>query len=128
MKIGTIKTIVREELSKLGDLPKWIDPFLQALNQFITQAGQALKGGLTFQDNFLCRVKSVTLTHGVALEVNPDPSISGKLRVKGVACFDAGGLLIDAFGWSQLSNGNVSVTIYYKSGTSSNCNLIIFLG
>lgn len=125
MKIGVIKTIIREELSKIDSLPKWLDPFLQTLNQFISQVGLALKGNLTFKDNFLVRVKTITLTHGVAQEINPDPT--SKLKVGDVACFNAGGLVIDKFGWSQLSNGNISVTIYFASGTSSACRLYIFL-
>lgn len=126
MKIAAIKTIVREELAKFGDLPKFVDPMLQTLNQFINQVGTALKGNLTFEDNFFCRQKVVTLTSGVAQEINPDPS--KRFKVIGVICLDSGGLGVDKFNWVQVSNGNVQVTINFNSGTSAQCRIVIFLG
>jgi hypothetical protein len=124
MKLGTIKTIVKEELSRFGQLPGWMDPLLQTLNNFITNVTQALRGSLTFQDNFLCKIKQIRLAHGVESEINPD----SRLKVSGVACFNCNGLIIDKFGWRQLSNGNIGVTIYYDSGTNALCEIIIFLG
>lgn len=124
MKLGIIKTIVREELAKFGQLPGWLDPLLQTLNTFINSVGTALKGNLTFADNFLCKTKQIKLTSGIEQEINPDT----KLRVTGVACFNANGLVVDKFGWRALSNGNIGVTIYLNSGTEATCDLIIFLG
>lgn len=124
MKIGTIKVIVREELSKFGELPKWIDPFLQTMNKFINDVGLALKGNLTFKDNFLCVTKQIKLTHGVEQEINPQT----KFKIYGVICLNANGLIIDKFGWRSLSNGNIGLTIYYHAGTESLCDIIIFLG
>lgn len=126
MKLGIIKTIIREELSKYGELPKWIDPFLQTLNQFISNTGTALNGNLDFQNNFRCTQKQMSLTHGVEQEVNP---ASPKLRVTGVACFNANGKIVDKFGWRFLDNGNVGVTIHFDGGSgTSDCVLILFLG
>ena len=124
MKLGILKVIQKEELTKFGELPKWIDAFLQPLNQFIGQAGQALKGNLTFQDNFLCKQKSLTFTHGVEQEINPDT----KNRVIGVLPISAGGLTIDQFGWTSKSNGNIGVTFHFNTGTDAVCTVIILLG
>lgn len=126
MKLGIIKIIGKEALSKYEKLPGWIDPFLQILNQFIQNVGSALNGNLDFENNFRCKVKTITLSHGVEQEVNPSPS-TARLRVSGVACFHANGLIIDKFGWRFLDNGNIGVTIYFASGTSSECKLHIFL-
>lgn len=128
MKLGIIKTIIREELARFEKLPPWMDSFLQTLNQFISNVGTALNGNLDFRNNFLCTVKSITLTHGVEQQINPNNT---KLRVIGVACFNAGGKIVDKFGWVALSNGNIGVTIYFDGGTSSTestCELILFLG
>lgn len=128
MKLGIIKTIVKEELSKFEKLPSWMDSFLQTLNQFISNVGTALNGNLDFKYNFRCTVKTLALTHGVEQSVNPENT---KLRVTGVACFNANGMIVDKFGWRFLSNGNVGVTIFYDGGgptTVSNCELILFLG
>jgi len=125
MKLGIIKTIVREELSKYEKLPLWMDSFLQTLNQFIQSSGTALNGGLDFENNFRCKKKTISLTSGVEQEINPQ---SPKLKVTGVLCMNANGLIIDKFGWRVLSSGNIGVTIYFASGTTSACDLIIFLG
>ena len=125
MKLGIIKTIIREDLARMEKLPGWMDSFLQTLNQFISNVGTALNGNLDFKNNFSCKVKMMSLTHGVEQEVNPE---NNKLRVIGVACFNANGKIIDKFGWRFLSNGNVAVTIYFDSSATSDCELILFLG
>lgn len=124
MKLGIIKTIQREELSKYGELPSWINSFLQTLNQFINGVGSALKGNLTFEDNFLCKVKTLTFSHGVEQEINPDT----RLKVVGVLPTYCSGLVIDKFGWTQKSDGPIGVTFYFNSGTSAKCTVIILLG
>lgn len=122
MKLGTIKQIVKEELSRFEKLPAWVDPLLQTLNNFIVNTAQALNGRLTFKDNFLCAQKSMKLTHGVEAQINPGT----RFKVMGAACFSAGGLVVDKFGWRQLSNGNIGVTIYFDTGTTATCTVVIF--
>lgn len=127
MKLAIIKTIGKESLAKTGEkLPQWLDLLLIPLNQFIQNVGSALKGNLDFENNFRCVTKSVKLTHGVQMEINPNPT-SVRLRVSGVACFNAGGLIIESFGWKFLDSGNIGVTINFASGTEAECKLIIFL-
>lgn len=120
-KVGVIKTIVKEELSKYEAVPKWVDPLLQTLNKFINDVGTALKGNLTFQDNFLCSTRTIKLTHGVEQQINPNNT----LKVKTVLVLAASGLVVDKFGWRYLTNGQIGVTIYYNSGTTSSCDLLI---
>lgn len=124
MKLGVIKTIVREELSKFGELPGWINPFLQTLNQFINAAGKALAGNLSFEDNFLCKVKTLDFTSGTEQPINPDT----KLRVIGVIPTACSGLVIDKFGWVLKSDGTIGVTFNFASGTTAKCTVIILLG
>lgn len=123
MKLGTIKTIVKEELSKFEKLPGWMEPFLQTLNQFMNNVGTAVNGNLDFKNNFRSTVKSLEFTSGVELKVNPEKP---KLRVTGVACFNTGGLIMTKFGWRHLNDGSIGVTIHFDSGTTSTCEITIF--
>lgn len=124
MKLGVIKTIVKEELSKFEELPKWMDPFLQTLNTFISNVATSLKGNLTFEDNFLCKKRTLKVSHGVEAQINPD----SRLKVTGVACFNTNGATLDKFSWRVLSSGNVGVTFYFDPSTDATCDIIIFLG
>jgi len=124
MKLGVLKTIQREELSKFEALPKWVDPFLQVLNQFIGAVGLALKGNLTFADNFLCKEKKLSFTHDVEQEVNPET----KLKVTGVLPIYAGGLMVTGFQWVYKTNGNIGVKFQFTGGTEATCTVIILLG
>ena len=110
MKIGVVKTIVKEEITRLGESPPWIDALLGPLNQFITAVGTALKGNLTFADNFLCVSKTLKFTHDVEQEINPNT----KLRVTGMIYTNTSGLGVDVFKWQQKSNGNVGVTFSFS--------------
>jgi hypothetical protein len=124
MKLGVLKTIQREELSKYEALPKWMEPFLQVLNQFIGAVGLALKGNLTFEDNFLCKIKKLTFTHDVEQEINPE----SKIKVVGVLPQYAGGLMVIGFQWTYKTNGNIGVKFQFAGGTEAVCSVIILLG
>lgn len=132
MKLGTIKRISRDDLSKSGDeLPKWIDTLLEPLNQFIEKTGLALQGNLTLDDNFLCKRVSLKFTHNVAQSINPLPVGAKNLRVTGVIPVSAGSEGIDSFKWIQTSDGTIDVTFKFVGGTSATvatCALFILLG
>jgi hypothetical protein len=127
MKLGVINRITRESLGN-ADLPKWMDPFLTSLNQFIEQVGKALLGNLTFEDNFLCKVVVQEFTNGVAAEVNPKRSTTDTLRAIGVIPIYAAGETIDKFGWSRKDNGNIEVVCNFGTGPTAKCTMIILLG
>lgn len=144
MKIGTIKQILKDDLKGSGDLPGWLDSFLTTLNQFITQVATALKGRLTFADNFSCKPITLTFIHGVALEINPLVAGLTGFKVLGllpIQCpaqgYDASTLyLLESFGYAILQNGNISTTLRFAktdgtapaAGTALTCSLIILLG
>jgi hypothetical protein len=132
MKTGKISRISKDDLARSGEaLPKWIESFLNPLNDFIEKCGSALQSNLTFDDNFLCKRITQDLTHNVALELNPYPSQRKNLRVTGVIPVSGGGLAIDKFKWVQKENGNISVSVSFDGGTSSTkarCSLIVLLG
>ena len=124
MKIGVVKTIQEEDLKKTGEIPAWVSLLLAPLNQFIEQIGRALQGNLTFEDNFLCRVRRIKCVDNVEQLVNPQ---AGTLRVYGVLPLSAGGLSIAEFKWVQKTDGTIGVTFQFTGGTEATCELLILL-
>jgi hypothetical protein len=132
MKLGTIKRISRDDLAKSGEaLPKWLDLFLDPLNQAIEKFGIALTGALTFEDNILSKRVKLTFTHAVEQAVNPFPIGTRKLSVVGVFPVGASDQSIDAFKWTSKQDGSIGVTFQFVGGSSSTqavCTIIILLG
>jgi hypothetical protein len=127
MKLGTIKRISKEDMSKKGQVPGWMDPLLETLNEFIEKVSQALNGNLTFEDNFLCKVVEQEFTHATALTLSPRPEGRTGLRAYGVIPISTSGEELDSLTWSNLDTGNISVTIGFGSSTSAKCKLLILL-
>lgn len=127
MILGLIRRISKDDLVKLGEVPKWIDAFLTPLNDFIEKVGLSLQNRLTFRDNFLGKVVTVTVIHATELEVNPYPSTRGSFRVAGVVPISTGELFIDAFKWVSKQNGNIGVTVKFTGGTTAKIRLQIHL-
>jgi hypothetical protein len=124
--LGVVRRILKEDLSKAGEVPGWLDSLLTPLNQFIETATQALTGRLTFKDNFFCRTFSVKLTHDTDLFVNPQTTA----RVIGVLPIYAEGQTIDGFKMTRKNDGTIGVRLKYVSGTSTTqatCTFILLL-
>lgn len=122
MKLTNVNLIRKEDLGKGADLPKWIDALLGPLNQILDNMARALKGRLTFADNFACIVSQQVFDTGAALEIG----IPIGKRVLG--CFPVESLnkQIDKFGFSRLQTGNINVTIdFVGGGTAIPCTLIV---
>lgn len=132
MKLGTIKRISKDDLARTGDeLPKWLDAFLDPLNQAIEKFALALSNGVTFDDNFLCKRTKLTFTHGVEQLINPFPTGSRNLSVIGVFPISSGNEAIDKFKWVSKTDGSIGVTFQFDGGTSATqaiCSIIILLG
>lgn len=128
MKLGTIRRISKEEMAGAGgEIPKWVDPFLGPLNDFIEKVGQALQNRLTFKDNMLGKVVEREFEDNVELEVNPYPSTRGSLRVVAVYPASTGGALITGFKWIHKDNGNIGVTFTFTGTPTSAVRLQIHL-
>lgn len=125
MILGVIRRILKEDLSRSGEVPSWLDALLEPLNQFIDQVGVALQKNLTFRDNFACKVTTQTFTHAVEATINPQ----SKQKVTGVIPLSGGEELIDAFGWRILSDGQIGVTVrFVDTSASADCSVILFFG
>lgn len=127
MILGVIKRISKDDLSKAGQLPPWIDALLSPLNDFIEKVGLSLQNRLTFKNNMLGKVIEITFADSVAQEVNPYPGERGSLQIAGVTPMSTGGVFLDSFKWVKLNNGNISVTVRLTGATAAKIKLHIHL-
>lgn len=127
MKLGTIKRISKEDMSRKGEVPAWIDPMLDTLNEFIEKMTQAVSGNLTFGDNFLAKTHYQDFTDGVAQVVNPKIDGRTQLTVDGVWPIDTNGVEVVGFRWSRLDSGNIEVEFSFPSAVTTKCRLLIVM-
>ena len=126
MKISNLARLLKDDFTRLGQVPGWIDALITPLNQLIDTVGNALGNNLTFVDNFYCLQQTQSFTHGTELQINP----KSKTKVLGVLLPDTGGQMITGYRFTRKSNGNIGVTINFLagSGTTASCTVIILLG
>lgn len=127
MILGVIKRIAKDDLVKLGDVPKWIDALLTPLNDFIEKTALAMQSRLTMKDNFLGKQVSLVFTHNTELIINPYPTTRGSLKVGGVVPLTTGGVFITGFKWVTKQDGNIGVTAQLSGATAATLKLQIFL-
>lgn len=127
MKFSGFKRILKEDLAKQGELPKWIDTLLSPINLLIENVGQALQNRLNFTDNFYCKQVTLTLTSAVALEINPTTPYAPTARAYGVLLLSTNGTDLVSYVWSNKTNGNLSVTVTLASASEAECTLLILL-
>lgn len=127
MKLGTIKRISKEDMARQGDVPKWMDPMLDVLNDFIEKVGRALNGNLSFEDNFLSKIIDQEFTSAAELIVSP--SLDGRtgLRAYGVTVLSTSGEQLLSLTWRLLETGNVGITIGFGSVVTAKCKVLILL-
>jgi len=127
MKLGLIKRVSKEDLAAKGELPGWIDTFLDVLNDFIEKVTKALNGNLNFADNFLCKEHVQDFASGTAYTINPSIDGRNKLRVYGVLPLDCNGAELDKHKWEKLADGNVSVTLTFTAAATKKCTVLLLL-
>jgi len=125
MKLGLVRRISKEDMARHGDVPKWMDPLLETLNDFIEKITTALSGNLSFPDNFLCKEHTQDFKSGIAYTINPH--IDGRTQTKAYAVvpLDTNGATIDKFLWQKLTSGNISVTFTFSAATTNKCTILI---
>lgn len=127
MKLDSVKRISKEDMSQKGDVPGWVDPMLDTLNDFIEKTTKLLNGNQSFKDNFLCKEHTQDFASGTAYTVNPALDGRGKFKVYGVVPLDTNGATITGFLWQKLDNGNVSVTFTFSAATTNKCTILLLL-
>ncbi len=98
------------EISKYltTDAGKELEGALRYLSEFAEVSIRTLRNGLTFADNVDCTIKTLTLPSETVTTV----AFSGSKRasyVIPVRVIDTSYWIIDQFGWSYDSNGNLQV-------------------
>lgn len=66
MRIESTNKIYRKDIP---EAPNWLDKLLFPLNQFMDSVSTAMRGKLTFGDNFYCEIKEYDFTHNVEQKI-----------------------------------------------------------
>ena len=127
MRLSSIKRISKEDMARQGEVPKWVDPMLDTLNDFIEKVTVAINGNLSFPDNFLCKEIEQEFEDGVELEINTKLDGRAQLRAYGVLPESTGGVELDALQWRILPSGNIAVTMIFGTSTKATCRILILL-
>jgi hypothetical protein len=111
MIIKGIKKILK---SDIPSAPQWFDQVLYLLNIFMDTTVTALRGNLSFQDNFLSQVKEVEFVHGVEQQVGCTlPTYGGFLVLKNPNV-DSSDYGVDKWFVRQIKPGIFGVTIWFN--------------
>lgn len=118
MILSTIRRLLKEDISRSGSIPSWVDALLSPLNQFIDQVVLALRNNLSFADNFACKISSQTVVYASTpneVLINPQSN----RRVSFVMCGDTAGKIVTKFGWRRRDDGNVGIKILWTNFDST---------
>lgn len=127
MRLSNVKRISKEDMSKKGEVPGWIEPMLETLNTFIEQVTTAMNGNLSLKDNLLAKEYIGEFTHNVPVEINPQLDGRSQLRVYGVIPMDTNGAEVVGTRWTKLNNGKITFTFQFGSALKAKCVLQILL-
>ena len=111
--------------SDLPGAPSWFTPIISVLNGFMDVVIRALRGNLSFVDNFYCEAKEFDFDHGVELEILYDKirSFYGALLVK-----TPDDLGVDGFRVRKITQNTVGIIVYFTGGAGSGKCKFILLG
>ncbi len=91
---------------------KQLEELLTFVNDVSDQVLRALRNGLTFQDNFNCKIATATLKHDVSSQISTDGKRpTGVIPIR-VMSTDFG---VDKFTWYINNQGFLEVKISYTS-------------
>jgi hypothetical protein len=123
VKIANLSRVLKEDLTRMGDVPKWIDALISPVNQIIDVAGKALSNNLTFKDNFATAEVIQKFTHGVESQINPHTT----QKVKGIVIVDTGGEMITGYRLVRKTTGNLGITINYNAGAGTVSTVTLYI-
>jgi hypothetical protein len=127
--MAIIKGVSKILKSDLPGAPDWFDPIISTLNGFLDTVIGALRGRLTFYDNFYTEYKELDFVHGVELRVSTKmPTYSGIIIIKPPNKDDSS---LSIVGWHarQTTSKEVGVTISFSGGLGKTGSVgILILG
>ncbi len=77
-KITNVSKLMKESFK---EAPVWFSAVMESFNNLIDLTLNALRGKLTFEDNYYCEVKTNTHAHAVELEIAIAGNYSGLLVI-----------------------------------------------
>lgn len=123
MIFSAVRRILKEDLSRSGEVPKWVDALLLPLNEVIEQVARAMQNRLTYKDNFQGVEKRVELTSGVETDV----STGSQLRIKGLRIVEAEGKIVTGWGFNRKSGNTIGITVNFSVAGKATCTVQIDL-
>lgn len=119
-KISGIKKILKTDIPDADD---WFSPVISVLNSFLDTVIGALRGRLTFRENFHCEVKQFEFKHGVELEILTNlPNYEGVLLLK-TPNKESTDYAIDEYLVRQIKTNTLGMTIWFKGAGSTAGNV-----
>ncbi len=130
--------MTKPRISKVFDMSKYLGTksgielrdVLLFISEFVNDFIACVTNGLSYQDNFDCEYKQVSLFNGreTVVGTNKPTKRVTEIRVRQVV--DDVFYIVDAFGWRYNADGNIVVTIVYYGttpfGFSPTVNLIVY--
>lgn len=113
----TSKILATKSGQELADL-------VQYLADFAEQTLRNLRGGLTFADNFNCKIAQVRLLQATNTIINTDGKVPiGIIPIRVVAT----SATLDAFGWFIDNNGKVNVNARFSGFPVTNIEVVLVI-
>lgn len=120
------KKILKSDIPNAAD---WFSPVIGILNEFLDTVIGALRGRLTFYDNFFGEIKEFEFSHGVELEVYTSIQTYGGLLILKTPNSTDTNTAIDSYLVRQIKNNMLGITInFVGAGTTSGKVKFIILG
>ncbi len=122
MKI-TLTRVLETSKVLATDIGQKIPDFFNYMAEFVEQVVRALRNGLTFQDNFDCSVRTVSLQHNIPQVVSADRKVSGMIPLRVMSQ----SLMLDDFGWYYDQQNRLTVKVAFDSDPASTIDVMILI-
>jgi hypothetical protein len=115
--------------SDIPDAPDWFSPIMSILNEFLDTVIGALRGKLTFRDNFYSEVKELEFTHGVEVIISTKmPTYEGVIILK-TPNNDLAATIVVGHKVRQIKPNTLGITINFAgAGTTTGKVSFLILG
>jgi len=124
MRLSNARTIKTEDIKKQSDVDKKLEVILDVLNPFIESVTTALNSHITLSENISGIVKTVTITHDTAIEINPGADVS---KVVEVRIINPNAQSVTAWYWAKIGS-NISIKASFAAGGTTSASVTLFIG
>lgn len=105
--------------SDIPDADGWFTPIISVLNEFLDTVIGALRGKLTFRDNFYCELKEFTFTHGTELEVLTGLSTYAGAFITKTPNEASSDYIVTGFKVRQVKTKTLGITVNFSGGAGT---------